>query len=210
MNIDSKTFVQSNEFTDLIYKLYDHVRFPENYKFTAITERNKKFPFNKVVKKVDIELKNIIDNELANMIHSLKTIVPSFDRLWKFCWFIRCMEKIFFFHNAIDNNWYVECDMQDTKADRKFRYDDTNKEIRFTLSHNIFENDVITIQVLRKYGKEMETKYVITDGEIQYSDDSDIYLINEINRILMNYMSSTFGTIAQLIITNNFDEVSKL
>ncbi len=195
----------TNEFLDIILGIYDHVRFPDQY--TKVPVDIKKGLFKKSVM-TDVEL-NSLKGKYLRLLYSLENDVPSFDRLWQFCWFIRSIEKIFFYFNDPSCKWCVECDFNNPKADRKFRYKDDNKEIRFTLSHNVFENDIISIHVIRNYGLKMENKFTIVDSNINYDNDTDLYLINEINRMLMKYLSDTFRHVYELVNKGEFDKLGE-
>ncbi|MCM1215927.1 MAG: hypothetical protein NC548_15580 [Lachnospiraceae bacterium] len=198
--------MHSNEFLEIIYALYDHVRFGKKER---VEETRSKFSFFNKKEIHDPELDRLVEKS-DQLLSSIKATPPSFDRLWDFCEFIRTIEKIFFYNNSVENTWYIEYDINNPKEDRKFCYKTKNKEIRFILTHDIFSSDIISIHILRNYGKKMETKYSIADGQMNYPDYSDLYLINEINRILMDHIHDTFKSVVKLIIKNKLDEVQNL
>lgn len=201
------TQLHKNEFLEIIYALYDHVRFGKKER---VEETRSGFSFINKKKKVhDPELDSLME-KVDQMLYSIKATPPSFDRLWDFCEFIRSIEKIFFYNNSIENKWYIEYDLNKPKEERKFCYKTENKEMRFTLTHQIYGSDIISIHIIRNYGKKMESKYTIADGELKFNDDTDLYLINEINRILINYLHDIFKAVVELIINNKFDEVQNL
>lgn len=203
-----------NEFLLSIYDFYDSVRFPEEKENTSnsVSTYGKKSIWicRKKTNDKDIALVSAYDKIIA-FSNRLKKEIPTFERLWDFCEFIRTAEKIFFFKNDIDNKIYVEYNMSDDSemSVRKLRIKDSDDyEIRFTLEKKIlFETiNTIKINIVREYGLQMKNTYLIVNGDIKYEDDSDLYLINEINHKLMDTISSTFLSVSTLILNSNKKE----
>lgn len=193
---------QNNMFLSLIYDLYDHVNFPKQE--NIITMQKKKRFFKKEIIKYDSELEHVKE-KIELFKSTLLTTVPDFNTLWDFCEFIRVCEKIFFYPNMPENSLYVEVDLNKTVSGvRKFRYkvnsDCVNAELRFTLERDILGSDILSIVVVREYGLKMNNSYKVVDGNLQYPDSSDLYLINEINFILKDCIYNTFLSMVKLIL----------
>ena len=198
-----KRDTQNNEFLSLIYDLYDHVKFPKKEDIVKTEKKVGLFKKETVERNVALDS---IKEKVDLFKRSLITVPPDFTRLWDFCEFVRVSEKVFFYPNKPDNYLYVEMDMNKRESGvRKFicnvnRFDDRAKsELRFTLERDLLGSDVISISVIRDFGLQMKNTYTIADGTVQYPDSSDLYLINEINFILQQYMCSIFSTVVEQI-----------
>jgi hypothetical protein len=98
----------------------------------------------------------------------------------------------------------VETGITKNSGERRFRIV-LNKdskyyvELKFTLIKDLTSMNIIKISVVRHYGLEMTNTYTISDAEINYEDSSDLYLINELNFILMKCMYTKFNQILRYI-----------
>jgi hypothetical protein len=197
----------NNEFLKLVYDFYDYIKYNSGKDNTETKEepRGIKAFFYKLfhIKKKE-EPTDSIYSRLENFSYSLRTVVPSFDRLWDFCEFIRVAEKIFFYRNSNDEVLAVETGITKNSGERRFRIV-LNKdskyyvELKFTLIKDLTSMNIIKISVVRHYGLEMTNTYTISDAEINYEDSSDLYLINELNFILMKCMYTKFNQILRYI-----------
>jgi hypothetical protein len=193
----------NNEFLKLVYDFYDYYKFPPEEKVVEVKKGEGLLGF---LKTTTITEKDIAREELysslSKMHKSLKNDTPTFDRLWDFCEFIRVAEKIFFYYNSPENDLYVEADITNAgSGTRKFRISDTElgTELRFTLDKDVLGVNSIRIIIVRDYGLKMENSYTIADGQINYQDTSDLYLINEINFKLKKVMNNSFTQILRFI-----------
>ena len=148
------------------------------------------------------ELKKYLDNILSN---------PSqtFWNLWQICQFIRWAEKVFLYNNDPDkeNSIFVDSEMNADERHFKITLPDVN--IFFILKLVKIPNatlvgkqysEVISIKIERNYGKKMNTKIQVVDGDIELADDSDLYLLNQINRYINTAIRTLFIVVASNIV----------
>lgn len=197
--MENNKSIYRNGYTTLIYDLYDVVRFGEDK--SEETSKKKKPFWKKKQKntKLEEQLERIEKKKEA----ILKTI-PSFYDLWDFCEFVRIMEKVFFFPNSSSDILSVEFDMSGKSKEAKFRIKKKSVyEIRFVLTKSDLPfpavSNKIEITVVRDYGLKMRNSYTIINGKTNYEDNSDLYLINEINFLLKRTIYNTFSQVIELI-----------
>ena len=207
---------ENNEFLKPIYDLYDAVLEKDKYRDVhyAVSDPSSN-PFIEIFQKKDkcIVCYTNVEEKLDNIkffISKVKNNPVTFDRIWDFCEFIRIVEKIFFYRNTPDNDIYVEMAWSGKSTNvRKMRINYEDSEIRFTLDHSILNNDILTINVVRHFGLEMNNEYKIVNGEIgKYDDSSDLYMINEINKMLRYYMVDAVKSIVNIICESIKGEVT--
>ena len=205
-----------NKYISIFTKLYNYIasnkykQFDEveglmewyNKKHKSFRNKNKISEFDKyhfIKENVYKELDNFIEEECAT------DNIVSFSSLWQFCQFVRYAEKIVFYENIPDNLLYVDSDMLDVK-ERVFAVNNKSLKTQFKfklekVDDNITKQEckVITLNVCRQYGKEMNNIFIIVNEDIKINDQSDEYLINTVNLILEDSMKSTLRAIfAQL------------
>lgn len=199
---------ENNMFLKIVYDFYDKSRFPKQVNETEVVKKSTNpisYIYNKYKNKDSDDKVDHLD-PVNIFVRQLRSSVPSFETLWEFCEFIRIIEKIFFYNNSPENDIYVEYDFDSKDQQRKIQITNDTREIKFLLTHSILNSDVIEIKVTRHYGKQMTNYYRITDGEIDYEDSSDLYLINEINKLLQDIMVNTFlGLIEHIRLSSKED-----
>lgn len=197
--MENKNRDLDNRYICYIYDLYDIVKFNDNTKennakkkFYLRKQKNEKSKLKEQLDRIESKKKFILDN------------IPSFYDLWDFCEFVRILEKVFFFPNSSKDELCVEFDMSGKSKEAKFRIRKINYEIRFALtkSNLLFPavNNKIEVTVVREYGLKMKNIYTIINEKMNYEDESDLYLINEINFILKKIIHDTFSQAVELII----------
>ena len=131
----------------------------------------------------------------------------SFNDLWEFCQFVKYAEKTLFYQNDPDPQrvFYVDSDIDDlSKRQFAIRDLDNTYQLLFKLEkinepiHNEIMK-IIRLSVSRNYGRKMTNEFIIVNSEIKYNDDADIYLIDNINRILYERITNTFNEIINLV-----------
>jgi ribosomal protein S24E len=93
------------------------------------------------------------------------------------------------------NSFYVDSDMLELK-ERSFeiKYNDKTtfnfklEKVEDKTNHQEFK--VITLNIKRKYGKQMANIFTIVNEDVKFNDSSDLYLIKTINEILYKKMMS--------------------
>lgn len=138
----------------------------------------------------------------------ISTIIPtgmSFNDLWEFCQFVKYAEKALFYQNDPIRLFYVDSDIDDLSK-RQFAIKDLDNsyQLLFKLekTNEPIHNEImkiIRLSVSRNYGRKMTNEFIIVNSEIKYNDDADIYLIDNINRILYERITNTFNEIINLV-----------
>ena len=197
-------------FTELYKSAISEVVSTSDFKY----KRNKKFPFKK--DKIEIIHYPVIEENILKL-KSLKenVIIPNginFNDLWEFCQFVKFAEKAFFYYNDPDKLFYVDSNIDDMDK-RKFVIKDENNTYRLLFGLERMQSPnkevlkIIRLSVNRNYGRKMTNEFTIVNSEIKYNDDADIYLIDNINRILYERILSTFDEIENYILTrSNYNE----
>ena len=187
-----------NRYINLFSKLYNYISSNKNKSIDdipGIKEYYAKYkkPFRKL--KIDDYDKQVfiqysVRKELDEFIAEECMIdnLLSFSSLWQFCQFVRYAEKVVFYKNTLDQKLYVDSEMADVKT-RIFAITDNDTEYKFKLEKVIEpisqeECKVITLNICRQYGKEMNNIFTIVNEDIRFNDQSDEYLINTVNLIL--------------------------
>jgi hypothetical protein len=67
-------------------------------------------------------------------------------------------------------------------------------------------NNILIIEVKRKYGKLMNNKFVVIDARTTIRDSSDEYLLRTVNKIVKDGLETQFRSILQFISTKEFLE----
>lgn len=181
--------------------------------------------FKKTVKEVANDYtnpnKNVIDAYYNLIDYVNKNILSKpnqdFWTLWKFCQFVRYSEKIFLYENnpEAEQRIYVDSAM---KNDEEPAFTITTCKYRIFIKLQLISkpnlglanftesayNQVITIMVNRNYGKKMSSKYIVIDGEVELEDDSDQYLINQINKDINYSIQNTIVDIVETLLTVSY------
>ena len=142
-----------------------------------------------------------------------------FNIIWEFCQFVRWAEKAVFYENDLNNRVIVDSGMTAgiTNNDPRvivFQSQSTSTTIKLELKKekllqtredSVFDlntmetvpnrSHIITLEVIRNFGKKMKSKYIIVDGQVKYNDLSDIYLMNTVNRIIKDGIIDVFREI---------------
>ena len=235
---------ETNQFIDLFEKLYDAVYIDrDNNKEEANTGNidplsapRKKGLFHKIFKTensdqpvvtgishIDIltaydAIKDFLDNILSNPAQSFWTI-------WNICQFVRWAEKVFLYRNEPEtDSIFVDSEMTADEREFMFKVGDVTLSFKLQLIKKpdikITEsayNEVITIMVERNFGKQMKTKIISVDSEVELTDDSDIYLINQINRylnsaireLMIDIINKILEPVPNVLMAYDFKPISK-
>lgn len=183
------TDITSNPFAKYIYN--KPIVDPEANIFTKLITKIKQRRYRK--------------NVILPVYNKLRNKEPSFITLIDFSDFIKIIEKVFFYNNCIEDNkiklvsdntyngsdqvkQMIIANMVDNviitiKLSREFNGSDD--------SDNQY-NDIINIVVSNKFGKKLKTEFTIVNEHINIDNEDDYNLLFNINRMLMNYMSSMF------------------
>lgn len=209
-----------NQFIMFATELYDHKIMHESDKTTIYkTTVVKKGLFKKE------EIKEYDDKPYYDGLkHFIKTTLKedtdepiSFRAIWEFCQFVRWAEKALFYENELSNRVIVDSGMNAGIADDNariivFQSNSTSttiklelKKVKIDIPNSVFNlgpvedyrttKDVISLEVIRSFGKKMKSKYTIVDGEVGYNDISDIYLMNTVNKIVKDGIINVFREI---------------
>lgn len=142
-----------------------------------------------------------------------------FNIIWEFCQFIRWAEKALFYENDLNNRVIVDSGMTAGITDNNprvivFQSQSTSTTIKLELKKEMLlqtredsildintmdtvpdKSHIITLEVIRSFGKKMKSKYIIVNGQVKYNDLSDIYLMNTVNRIIKDGIANVFREI---------------
>lgn len=192
MNVYIDTFRDC--FTRLNTRSYEMIYHTEEVKKLFRKPEMKKIYFESYKlseKTVNEKIEELYKSQFG-YIYSSETcnFIRSFQDMWDFCQFVRYSEKVIFYENTPDKLLYVDSGMNDEKT-RSFSIinKDKNCTIKFILEKKEYDSitknmDVITIEVLRDFGKKMTNKFTIVNREVKYNDESDIALMDSINILL--------------------------
>lgn len=227
----------TNTFIELFENLYDAIYFPKEdtddsreidyileapkkkktilslFKKEEVIEKKEETLANPIIDAAFMEVKKYLDNILSNPSQTFWT-------LWKVCQFVRWAEKVFLYDNDPKAIGPIYVDSEMNEGERNFVINIVNTTIKFKLQliekpkYTIDEekySQVINIHIDRNYGKKMQTKITILDGETDIADDSDLYLINQINRYINLALKLTFDKIIKRITPEGYKapEISK-
>lgn len=177
-------------------------------------KRSKSFPF----KKEKIEIRKYPNIELCLKtlkLLKLEKITPKgmkFFDLWEFCQFVKFAEKAFFYYNDPSKLFYVDSNIDEYNKRKFVIKDEENKyQLLFSLEkincpENNFDSqplEVIQLYVNRNYGRKMTNEFTIVNTEVKYNDDADIYLIDNINRIIYKRISDVFDEIKNSLLVGS-------
>lgn len=148
----------------------------------------------------------------------------SFSTLWRYCQFLRWVEKTCFYHNDLTKSIVCDSPMYSNNGETDKRVlviQTTDVIIRLEMEiaksssvssildldsvDRIF-NNILIIEVKRKYGKLMNNKFVVIDARTTIRDSSDEYLLRTVNKIVKDGLETQFRSILQFISTKEFLE----
>ena len=185
-------FSKDNFFLSTIYDLYEYKYLKEEY----MVEEKKIFLFNKIFlfkNKRKIKMSDFTYEKGLDKVNYLKSNVPTFDKLYDFCTFIRSMEKVYFFKNDIHNIISSDYNLKEiTKRNLYINTDNYRITINLELFPDDYNGEVIDVQIFRKYGKKLTNNFKIKDRNVVYNDSDDLMLMNVLNMLLQNIMANTF------------------
>ena len=217
--------LNDNRFISLATELYDIKVLksikndPDNYE--KITIKNGIFGKSEQTKEYKPEkefYKKLEEFIRINLNQNVDTPVQ-FNIIWEFCQFVRWAEKAVFYENDLNNRVIVDSGMTAgiTNNDPRvivFQSQSTSTTIKLELKKekllqtredSVFDlntmetvpnrSHIITLEVIRNFGKKMKSKYIIVDGQVKYNDLSDIYLMNTVNRIIKDGIVDVFREI---------------
>lgn len=216
MGTEKEDYLKDNQFITLATRLYDlkvmhEIRDPDYIEYKT----EKKGLFGKIKKELYLpeealykEIRNFIERTLCED----SDIPLTFRTIWEFCDFVRWAEKALFYDNSLSTRVIVDSVMgagiinDDPKVIvfRTIRSNDVdiklelkkmkvNQESILNLDTGVTTTSkIITIEVSRHFGKNMKSKYVVVDENVNYKDLSDIYLMNTINKIIKDCTIAVF------------------
>lgn len=191
---------------------------------------NWKFPF--IHKKIEtIESKTNLDHILSQAKEYLKNVFGkdkdeekqlNFFGIWNYCQFVRWAEKTCFYHNdltraiIVDSPIYTETDENGTqKRILIIQNQDTIIKLELQLIKNsgsildlnsidnIYKK-IIILDIKRSYGKLMNNKLIVVNGETAIRDNSDKYLILTVKQIIIKMIKDHFIELLKFIGTGEF------
>lgn len=199
--------LMTNNFVCRLFDLYDKAYNPDEDDFEYVSESycNEKPLWRhwfvksekeKINKGLEIAYQNAMKTLLVNPNNlDIETIE-------NFCDFVRVAEKIAFYQNDSSKEILVDSQVKDNNKKLIISNEDYTIAIRTSLgpySHNENGNNTLHITVERSYGKKMHNEFIVVNREVQYNDDSDMYLINTINLVLMNIINKTLKEVYDTI-----------
>jgi len=218
-------YADNNPLIGLFETFYDQIRSHKSYlddlskqieedNEEKIIKSKKKKRFFKWFKKEEIKTYELpydfvaSYNEIKNYLNDiLSNPAQDFWTLWRICQFIRWAEKVVLYKNELDPDYYksIFVDSAINADEREFVFDivqGARVYIKMELVQKPYikitesaYNEVLTIMVQRSFGKKMENKFVVINGESDIVDDGDLYLINQINKHLNYVIRNTVKTI---------------
>lgn len=141
-------------------------------------------------------------NRIKDHIKEITEGPMKFSDLWQFCQFVRWAEKVIFYPNKETNTVCVDsglldfdqrkfvlnCNFENDIIDKQIRYlvdEPVEGQVKFLMERTkVKENEYIhsiKIKITRNFGKKMENNFNIIDGNVEYQDTSDIFLMNVLN-----------------------------
>lgn len=202
-------YSETNLFLGHAYDVFETVYFDkeEYYETREVLTEGKIF---KKKKKVKVNVRAEEEYEDACLFaRGLKLKPPSFDDLFDFGTFVKCMEKVFFYKNDLTARTCCDSNLQD-KTTRKLIFNLNDVTLIFKLEKLNKIDEYIDIIVTRNFGKKMETKYTVKNGELQYNDCNDLMLTNSINILLENLIYDYFMMIIDKIYTKKILDIEDL
>lgn len=196
MNIDSNLMLMDNPFVSNLFDLYDKAYFSSESDWKM--EKVEEFCFCGITKKK--EMVNVGAREAYEKAKKFSDglSVQSLDltTINQFCDFIRVIEKCLFYINDTDSRLFVDSGLEDTTKVLIYKSDEMQfkietKSIKDPTQHNTYR-EVLQIDVKRLYGKQMVNTFTVVDRDVKYNDDSDLYLINTLNLVLLSNMKSIY------------------
>jgi hypothetical protein len=211
-----------NKYINLIMDIYDINNNTKYTKEKVRMERSLKFPYKKhPVYPARDNLQYMIDEAYDDILHKniLNPPSMSFEDLWEFCQFVKFAEKVFFYPNDSTNAFYVDTSLFDAEK-RVFSINDElgNYQILFKLEkqkEKVTDSElkIIRIVVNRNFGRKMSNEFIVVNAEVKFNDESDSYLIANINNILKTRINTVFEDIIKLVkdpITDLNKEAAKI
>jgi len=205
---------ETNDFIDKFEKLYDEVYMKKNPIEIASISKTKKSFFKKEKTEIVYEINDDIDKVYREIKIYLDNILSKqaqdFWTLWRYCQFVRWAEKVFLYKNSINEEGLIYVDSEMTSNEREFVFkfgEGVSVYFKLELLQKNYVkitesayNEVLTILVTRDYGKKMENKIIVVNGETDLENDSDIYMINGLNMYLNRAIRLTTNEILKNIL----------
>lgn len=217
--------MSDNKFIELTENLYDaRIKYNSTYdqRLAEIEQEKKELEasinnkswFSKFKKKEEEPITSVSPdllayqnayNEIKNFFNDiLSNPSQTFWTLWQVCQFVRWAEKIFIYDNDPEKKSDIFVDSEMNSDERQFKIS-TSKFNLFVILRLVKRpnasfaekqyNEVISIKIERLYGKKMESKLQIINGETDGLDDSDLYLISQINYTIHKALRSLFESV---------------
>lgn len=118
-------------------------------------------------------------------------MTTGFDDLWDFADFIYAITMVYFYHNDEKQRIFIDSGVSAGEK-RVLVFNFAEKDVVFKFTMSYIGTKVLEVQIVRKYGKEMTTKYKFVNGENTYTSDNDYMLINTINEYTLNEMKKLY------------------
>ncbi len=216
--------LENNSFINLAKEVYNIATKNEEEIITLPKKRNIfKFKSDEVQECNNNKLDDDIEQFIKTNFNEDEEV--SFSTIWKYCQFLRWVEKTCFYHNDLTKSIVCDSPMysDDGEKDKRILVIQTSDviirlELEIAKSNSsildldsidkIF-NRIMTIEVKRKYGKLMSNKFIVIDARTTIRDSSDEYLLKTINKIVKDGIETQFRSILQFIKTREFLEEFK-
>lgn len=201
-------YSKTNSFLGYAYDLFEAVYLEkeENYETREIVE-GKIFKRKKKIK-VNTRAEKAYDSACI-FARGLLLTPPSFEDLFDFGTFVKCMEKVFFYKNDLTAKTCCDSNLQD-KTTRKLIFNLNEVTLVFKLEKLNKVDEYIDIIVTRNFGKKMESKYTVKNAQLQYNDCNDLMLTNSINILLENLLYDYFMMIIDKIYNKKILDINEL
>ena len=207
------------------YKIQNQIEEVNPYTEMHIGKYKIKLPNIKNTKEEINDIVYLEDNHLDKLLGMLEEPI-SFILLWQYCQFVRWAEKVVFYENDTDKPICVDSDMNELEC-RIFALKSYNMQALFKIEMidnpvykpntftELFKNNKddippyfksVKLKISRLYGKKLSNTYTILDENLDYEDDSDIYLMKTINHELKIALEASIRDIFDRItevVTNN-------
>ena len=135
-----------------------------------------------------------------------------FWNIWDIAVFVRYAEKLLLYDNELDQRLFYVDSAMDAK-EQKLVIDKPQYTIYIRLEERFLEDtketiEVKHIKVKRKIGKKMENDFVIVNDNPKFNDDSDSYLLYQIENLLRETMIKTLDKII-IKLEDQFNEIAR-
>lgn len=171
-------------------------------------DQKETIPKDKAVK----QFRALIDNFRMTAMRLDTKETGLFWNIWDIAVFVRYAEKLLLYDNELDQRLFYVDSAMDAK-EQKLVIDKPQYTIYIRLEERFLEDtkesiEVKHIKVKRKIGKKMENDFVIVNDNPKFNDDSDSYLLYQIENLLRETMIKTLDKII-IKLEDQFNEIAR-